>query len=426
MSAVALFAVFLALMALGIPMVVTLAATAGFALLMSQGLPSTTLIQSAIFGIDKYVLLAVPLFILTGELMNASGIAKRLFDLASALVGHFRGGLAQVNILASVFVAGISGSAASDAALSSKIILPSMVARGYHPGFAGATVASSSILSTILPPSILLILYGAVANVSIGALFIAAIIPGFMLAAVLIGTVALISIKRGYKEDRARSSGKEILKLLVDASWALALPVIILVGLRFGIFTPTEAGAVAATFAAFVGLFVYRTIRLADLPRILSNAAVDTGMIMLVVAAAASFTFYLTILQIPQLVAQHIALYGNSALLFLTLCTLMLLLAGMMMEATALLLLAVPIFAPIAMRLGIDPVHFGLVVVLTVTIGTLTPPFAQLAFIVSSISRIPVEEIFKELMLILPGLLLVLAVVMYWPESFMWWLRLLY
>jgi tripartite ATP-independent transporter DctM subunit len=418
MNAIILFLAFLTLVLIGMPMVVALAATAGIAFLMTQGMPATTLVQSAIFGVNSYVLLAVPLFILTGELMNASGIASRLFNLASALVGHLRGGLAQVTVLAGVFMAGISGSAAADAALSTKIILPPMIKRGYGPGFSGAVIASSAILAPVIPPSISLILYGSIVNVSIGKLFIAAIIPGLMMAAALTGVVALISIRRNFRGEDQRASFREVTRRFVEAGWALLLPGIIVVGLRFGYFTPTEAGAVAATYAAFVGLVVYRTIRLSDLPKILVNAAIDTGMVMLIVAAAASFTFYLTIMQVPQMIAREIALYGNSQLLFMILTNLALLFAGMLMEATALLLLTAPILAPIAIRLGIDPVHFGIVMVINIMIGTLTPPFGQVAFIVSAISRIPVERIFAQVLFFLPALILILAIISFVPLYF--------
>ncbi|MBM3490011.1 MAG: TRAP transporter large permease [Alphaproteobacteria bacterium] len=419
MDAVLLFGVFLLLLLIGIPIVAALAASSIAAYLLVGGLPAVTLTQNAIFGIDKFVLLSVPLFILTGELMNASGISVRLFDLASALVGHLRGGLAQVNVVANLFLGGISGSSSADAALTSKVLIPSMVARGYGAGFAGAITAAAAMLGPIIPPSIAMILYGSVANVSIGKLFIAGIVPGFMVAFALGLTVWLISVRRGYRGEHARASWREVMRCAGRAAWALLLPVIVVVGIAFGIVTPTEAGAIAAAYAALIGSFIYRTIRLADYPRLLLDAAVDTSIVMLIVAVAATFTFLITLLGLPQQVAAHIAQQSTSPAMFLLAVNFALLFAGMLMEATALLLTA-PILVPIAVRLGIDPVHFGMIMVLNIMIGTLTPPFGQSAFIVSAIARIPVERIFGNILLVLPALLLVLAIVAYLPGTFLW------
>ena len=425
MDATLLFGVFLLLMLAGVPVVVALAASSVVAFFLLGGLPAVALTQNAVFGIDKFVLLSVPLFILTGELMNASGISVRLFDLASALVGHLRGGLAQVNVVANLFLGGISGSSSADAALTTKVLVPMMVKRGYGEGFSGALTATAAMLGPIIPPSIAMILYGSVANVSIGKLFIAGIVPGCMVASALGLTVWLISIKRGYRGEHARAPLLEVLRRAGQAGWALLLPLIAVLGIGFGVITPTEAGAVAAVYAALIGSFVYRTIGLADYPRLLMNAAVDTSIVMLIVAVAATFTFLITLLGIPQQVAQQIVAQSGGPAMFLLLVNVALLFAGMLMEATALLLLTAPILVPIAIKLGIDPVHFGLVMVVNIMIGTLTPPFGQSAFIVSAIGRIPVERIFANILLLLPALLLVLGIVSYLPGSFLWLVRLL-
>ena len=425
MTATLLFAVFLLLMLAGIPVVAALAASSAVALFLLAGVPAVSLTHSAVFGVDKFVLLSIPLFIRTGELMNASGISKRLCDLASALVGHLRGGLAQVNVVANLFLGGISGSSSADAALTTKVLVPVMIARGYSAGFSGAITATSAMLGPIIPPSIAMILYGSIANVSIGNLFIAGIIPGLLITVALGVTVWIISAKRGYRGEHSRAPAAEVIRRLTDAIWALLLPVLVLGGIGFGLVTPTEAGAAAAVYSAIVGSIIYRTIRIADYPHILLNAAADTGVIMLIVAVAATFTFLITLLGIPQQIAQQIAAYGSNAALFIALVNLAMLVAGMLMEATALLLLTAPILVPIAIRLGIDPVHFGLVLIVNLMIGTLSPPFGQSAFIVSAIGRIPVERIFGDILRLLPALILVLLVISYVPESFLWLVRLL-
>jgi tripartite ATP-independent transporter DctM subunit len=418
-----LFVAFLGLMFLGIPVVAALAAASLVGLWFISDIPVVSLVQTAVFGVDKFVLLAIPLFVLTGELMNASGISQRLFDLAAAMVGHLRGGLGQVNVVANLFIGGISGSSSAEAALTTKILMPSMVARGYSPGFSGAVTAASAMLGPIIPPSIAMILYGSVANVSIGRLFVAGVVPGLMVGLVLCLTVWYVSVRRGYRGEEKRASWAEIGRRTLDALLALLLPVFVLGVMWFGVVTPTEAGAIAAAYAAIVGSFIYKAIPLRAYGRILLDTAVDTGVILLIVAVSASFTFLLTLLEVPQQIAREIAAAGNSAVLFLILVNIALLLAGMLMEATALLLLTSPILVPIALKLGIDPVHFGLMMIVNIMIGTLTPPFGQSVFIVSVVGKVPAEAIFKEIMWLLPGLGAVLAVVTFWPQSFMWLVR---
>lgn len=426
MTTVVLLVVFLALMLLGIPVVAALAASAVVGVLLVGDIPFVSVVQTAVFGIDKFVLLAIPLFVLTGELMNVGGLSHRLFNLASALVGHLRGGLAQVNVVASLFLGGVSGSSSADAALTTKVLVPVMIQRGYGPGFSGAITAAAAMLGPIIPPSIAMILYGSIVNASIGRLFIAGIVPGVLIALGLGVTVAVISIKRGYQSEHSRQPAIEVLRRLQDAGWVLLLPVIVLVGIPAGIMTPTEAGAVAVLYAAILGTFVYRAIRLADFPRILLNAAVDTGVVILIVAVAAAFSFLVTMLRVPHELAQQIIALGGGAFVFIALTNVALLVAGCLMEATGLLVMVAPILAPIAASLGIDLVQFGIILVLNILIGTVTPPFGQSVFIVSAISKIPADAIFRDVMKLLPVLFGVLVVVSYFPGSFMWLVRLLW
>ncbi len=415
---------FVALILLGLPIVVCLALTGVIGVVWTHDVPLAVVAAKTASASDNFVLLAIPLFMLAGSLMTSGGIAQRLFDLARVLVGHLTGGLAQVNVALSVLVGGIQGSSAADAAIDCKVTIPQMRAQGYPAPFSAAITAVSGMLSNIIPPSIAMLIYASMANTSVGKLFVAGIVPGLMMALAMSITVHRVCRRMGYGAGSPRASWREIAAAFRRSGFALTLPVIVVGGIRFGYFTATEAGAVAVLITFVLGTLVYREMRLGDLPGILAKTAVDSGAIMLIVSLSAPVSWVLAYNQIPQQVAAFFASFGNSAPVFLLVVNLFLLLGGALMEGVTLLILVTPILASIAARLGIDPIHFGMVVVMNVVLGAITPPFGQLVFFVSSMTNIPPEAIFGQVFRFLPLLLLVLGVVTYLPETYLWTVRL--
>lgn len=416
---------FLGLLFLGIPVYVSLAITSVVGLVLVHDVPLAVIAAKTASTMDSFVLLAIPLFVLAGSLMSHGGVARRLFDLARVLVGHMNGGLAQINVLLSTLNGGISGSSAADAALDCKLIVPQMRADGYPAAFSGAITAASGMLANIIPPSIAMLIYAGIANVSVGRLFMAGIVPGLMMALALSLTAHRTCKRMGYGEPKPRASSGEIFRALRGCALALSIPVIVVGGIRFGYFTPTEAGAVAVAVAFILGVLVYRELRLPDLPGILARTGVDTGVIMLIISFSAPVSLVFAYNQAPQHIATFFASFSHSAALFLLAVNIFLLLGGCLMEGVTLLVLATPLLAPAAAALGIDPIHFGMIIIFNVVLGSITPPFGQLVFMVSSFTRIPPEEIFWQVLRYLPPLFAVLAIVTYVPESFMWTVRLL-
>lgn len=424
MIGAALILVFLALLFFGVPIVAGIAIVSLAGILLLGDVPLVVIAQTIAGRTSSLALLAIPLFLLMGGLMNAGGISRRFFDLASALVGHLRGGLAQVDVLTSALMGGLSGSSAADASLTSKVLVPAMVRHGYDPHFAASVTASTAIVAPLIPPSIGMIIYASLANVSVGALFVAGILPGLALTLLFGLTVGYISRRRNYRSAHARAPFREVVRTALDALWALVLPFVVVAGIRFGIFTATEAAAVGALYTLVIGLFVYRELSLSQLPGIIRQTAVETGVVMLIIGVSAPLAWYLTVAQIPQAILGQVNLLQNP-LLFLVAVNALLLLFGMVLEATSLLILAAPILAPVAAALGIDPVHFGLIVVLNVQIGTITPPVGQLVYIVSAVTKIDAEGIFVAGLRLLPSALAILIVITYFPGSFMWLVELL-
>ena len=412
---------FLAFVFLGIPIFVSLALTGLIGLWFTHGVPLAVIAAKTASASDSFVLLAIPLFLLAGSLMSNGGIAQRLFDLARALVGHVPGGLAQVNIALSVLNGGISGSSAADAALDSKVTIPQMQAQGYPAAFSGAITAASAMLSNIIPPSIAMLVYASISNTSVGKLFMAGIVPGLFMAAAMSITAHRTCRRLGYGPPRSQRAPWSHIAKALRRSWiALSLPVIVVGGIRFGYFTPTEAGAIAVAIAFALGTFVYRELRVRELPGIFTRTAIDTGVIMLIISFSAPVSLILAYNQVPQQVAGFFAAFDQSAAIFLLVVNIFLLLAGAVMEGVTLLVLVTPLLAPVAAALGIDATHFGMVVVFNVVLGSITPPFGQLVFMVSSMTGIRSEAMFREVLRYLPLLLVVLGIVTYLPQTFMW------
>lgn len=417
--------IFFGLVLLGIPIFVSLGLTSLVGIALTHDVPLAAIAAKTASASDNFILLAIPLFMLAGSLMSYGGIASRLFDLARVLVGHRTGGLAQVNVAMSVLNGGISGSSAADAALDCKVIIPQMRADGYPAAFSGAITAASGMLANIIPPSIAMLIYASLTNVSVGRLFIAGIVPGVMLAVALSITVHRTCRRMNYGSRAPKASIRDIGGALRKSAFALAIPVIVVGGIRFGVFTPTEAGAVAVAITLILGLFVYRDLRFGDLPGVLARTAVDTGVIMLIISFSAPVALVLAYNQVPQQVAAFFGAFESSDIIFLLAVNVFLLVGGALMEGVTLLILTAPLLASVANSLGIDPIHFGVVVIMNVVLGSITPPFGQIVFMVSSLSENRPEKIFREVFRFLPLLFFVLGVVTYLPQSFLWTVTLL-
>jgi tripartite ATP-independent transporter DctM subunit len=374
-------------------------------------------VQRLVAATDSYPLLAVPFFILVGTIMNHAGITRRLLVLAEALVGHWRGGLAHANVALSTMMGGLSASANADAAMQAKMLGPEMVSRGYQPAFVAAITACSAVVTPIIPPGIGLIIYGFLADVSIGRLFIGGIVPGLMICAALMMATAIVAKRRNYQPVRdGFVSGRELWAAFKDAGFALTIPLFILVGIRFGFFTPTEAGAMTVVYATLVGVFAHGELKLKDVPQILLETVLATSTVMLIICAAGAFGFYMAWERIPPQLAAALATLTTDPLLLLLFINLMLLGIGMLLEGTAALILLAPILVPVVAKLGIDPVHFGLVMVVNLTIGAVTPPVGTLMYTTTTILGTSLQAFAREAWPFLVALLAVLALITYVPE----------
>ena len=403
---------------LGMPIAFSLGTASVATLLFGSDLPLTLAAQRLFTGTDSFPLMAIPFFMLAGELMEAGGISRRLFDFAHALVGFVFGGLAMVAVVAAMFFAGISGAAAADTAAVGAVSIPAMIRKGYKKGFAAAVQAAGGSIGVIIPPSIPMIIFGVVGGVSIGKMFMGGFIPGLLIGAGLMATSYFLSRKANYEKDEFRGYGK-ILHTFLGAIWALLMPVIILGGILGGIFTPTEAAVIAAIYGLVVGLFIYRELNLKDLPRILAKAAISTSTVMLLIATANIFGWILTAERVPQNVAAYLVTLSSSQHVIYGLILICLLIVGTFMETTASLIILTPVFLPVVQNLGIDPVHFGVVMVTALAIGMLTPPLGICLFISCNIAHIQLSEIIRYIVPFLIIMVLLLVLITYVPELVM-------
>lgn len=384
----------LGLMAIGMPIAFALMLT-GVALMIHLDFFDAQLVaQNMLAGADNFPLMAVPFFLLAGELMNAGGISRRIVDLAVTLVGHLKGGLGYVAIGAAVLLASVSGSAIADTAAVAALLIPMMRANGYNITHSSGLIASGGIIAPIIPPSMAFIIYGVATNVSITQLFMAGIAPGLMMAAVLVVTWAWVA-RRESVSPRPRQPWSVRGKAVVDAFWALMMPVIIIGGMRGGLFTPTEAAVVAAVYALLVGLFVYRGLKIADLPRLFISAAKTTAVVMFLVAAALFTAYMITLADLPNLVIDLLEPLLDQPKLLMLAIVVLLTLVGTAMDLTPTILILGPVLAPLVVRAGIDPVYFGVMFVLVCAVGLLTPPVGTVLNVVCGVARIRMEEIIR-------------------------------
>ncbi|MGQ9638272.1 MAG: TRAP transporter large permease [Thermodesulfobacteriota bacterium] len=410
---------FITFLILGIPIAFVLGLTSFITLIFTGSVPLLLMPKEMFSGTDSFPLLAVPFFILAGNLMNAGGITKRLIQFCNILLGYVRGGLALVNVVASMFFAGITGAAVADTSALGSILIPAMTERHYDKDFSAAVTAASSTVGPIIPPSIPMVILGTIGELSIGALFLAGVIPGIMVGLALLGIAYWISWKRNYPKEKVKSL-REFFYGLKDALLALLMPGIILGGILGGIFTPTEAAAVAVAYAFIISFLIYREIRWRDLPRLLIESIVTTSIIMFVIANSAIFGWILANHQVPQKVAQIFLSLTTNKWVLLLLINLFLLFIGTFMETTASLIILTPILLPLAIKVGIDPIHFGLVMVLNLVIGLITPPLGVCLFIACSIAKISLEQIVNAILPFILAAIAVLFIVTYIPELSLW------
>ena len=394
-----------------------LASSVFYFVFFDAGMPADLVLQRFITSGASFPLLAIPFFIMAGSVMNYSGISNKLMKMAEVLTGHMVGGMAQVNILLSTMMGGVSGSANADAAMQSKILVPEMEKRGYDRAFSSAVTAASSAISPVIPPGINMIIYALIAQVSVGKMFLAGYMPGLIMASFLMITAGIISKKRGYKPSREkRANFSEVFAQLRDSIWSLMLPFGIILGLRFGLFTPTEAGAMAIFAASLIGLFIYKELKVDHFIPIMKETIYGTGTVVLIIIAASVFGYYLNWEQIPQSLTASLSAVTSNKYLMLAILNVLLLILGMFLEGGAALIIIAPLVIPVVVQLGVDPIHFGMIMIVNIMIGGITPPFGSMMFTTCSVTKIEVSDFVREIWPFILSLIFALMIVTYWPQ----------
>lgn len=403
------------LLFLGVPIAFAIGAATMIGLWVG-GIPTAYIGQGLFTSLDSFPSMAVPFFILAGALMETGGLSRRIINVSQAMLGHITGGLAIVTILSSAFFAAISGSSPATVAAIGSIMIPAMVQRGYKTDDAGAVSAAGGGLGIIIPPSIPMIIYGITANVSIGDMFLAGFGPGLVIVVILSITVFLIARKKGYKGSDEKFSFTLLLRAIWDAKWALLSPVIILGGIYSGKFTPTESAVIAVVYALLVGVFIYKELKWKNIPKTMISSAIMTGSVLVILATATSFGRLITMYQIPNMLADRITGISQNPHVILLLIGLLVLIVGTFMETLSIIIILVPLFLPVVTSLGIDPIHFGLIMVVGAEIGMLTPPVGVNLFVASGIANISLEKISKSMVPFLIAMILALLIVILIPE----------
>ncbi|WP_209331380.1 TRAP transporter large permease [Lunatimonas salinarum] len=419
-----LFVVFLVLLILGVPIAFALGLSA-FAYILLSDLPLMVIPQKMYAGIDVFVLLSIPGFILAGNLMNASGITDRIIRFCNALLGHIRGGLGLANVGASMLFGGISGTAIADTASIGAVMIPAMKKEGYDTAFSCAVTASSSTIGPVIPPSLPMIIAATLTGLSVGKLFVAGIVPGILLGLGFMVVTYLISVKRKYPKS-PKTPILLMLKSFFQAFWAIMMTLVILFGIIGGVFTPTEASIVAVIYAMAVGLFVYRELKLKAIPKIILDSAKTTASLMVLVGFANLFGWIMTVEELPQLIADSLLNLTENKFILLLLINLLLIFVGAFMETIAALLILFPVLLGVAVQVGVDPIQFAIIMVFNLVIGLTTPPVGVCLFVASSIGQISLEKIARAGLPFLLVSLLVLALITYVPGISLWLPGLLY
>jgi C4-dicarboxylate transporter DctM subunit len=416
MTAAVLFGSFAILLFLSVPIGISIGLATLITIFYSGSLPIEFLTKELVTSVDSFPLMAVPFFILAGEIMGKGGISERLFKFANAIVGNKTGGFAIATIITCMFFAAISGSGPATVAAIGGIMIPAMVRNGYDKKFATAVVAAAGSIGVIIPPSIPMVIYGVVGNASIGDLFIAGIVPGVLVGLSMILWAYYYSKKNGYKGLDEPTSFANIWKTFWEAKWALLIPVIILGGIYGGIFTPTEAAVIAVVYGLFAALVLYRELSLKDIPKILADSALTTATVLIIVGTATAFGRFLTIEQIPNKVANGMLSLSSNPLVIIILITILLLIVGTFMDTLAAIIILTPILLPIAIQIGYDPIHFGIIMVVNLAIGFITPPLGVNLFVASGISGLSIETLSRAVMPFFFAMLITLLLITFLPQ----------
>lgn len=407
---------FVLTMASGMPIALAIGVTALGGILMMQGIPLVVIPQKMFIGTDAFPLLAIPLFVLGGDLMLKGEITRGLIRFADLLVGRMRGGLAHATIFSCMIFAGITGSAVADASAIGSVMIPAMNSAGYPKNYSAAVTAAASIMGPIIPPSLVMVFYSLVTGASVGGLFMAGVVPGVLIAASLMVINYIISRRNGYQRRETRYTWPETIRICRDSILVLLMPIIIVGGILGGIFTATEAAGVGVVYALLVGFFVLRTLKLRDLPEMFMNTARVTSVVLLLLATTNVLSWIVTMQNVPQRTLAFFTSISSNPLVFLLFINVIVLITGCIIDTAPAIFLLVPIFAPVAKGFGIDPLHFGIIVVVNLCIGLLTPPVGSCLFIGSSLAKISMEELLKPLWPFLIAEIVILFLITYVPQ----------
>lgn len=409
---------FIALLLVNVPVSFALI-LASLAAILYGGIPPALVGQRMTAAIDSFILIAIPFFLLAGHLMSKSGIARDIMNLANATLGWMRGGLAHASIGGGTIMGGMTGSAVAEASSIGGVMIPEMVKKGFPPGFSAAVVAAGSLISVLLPPSVPLIIFGVVTGASVSRLFIGGIIPGLLVAVTLFAVAYLSSVRAGYPRG-PKPEFKVFVQALRASLWGLVMPIVIIGSIRYGIATPTEASVLAVVYALLVGMVVYRSITFRDLPRIVLDAAITTGIVMLLIASATLYGLIITREQIPQQAAELILQITTDPQILLLLILALYLVGGTVLDLGAAIIIFVPVLWPLTQQVGIDPIHFGIVTVLGLAIGLITPPVGASLFVSCGIAKVNLLDGSKAVLPFVVALAMLAVVIIFVPEIVTW------